>query len=123
MLSRDEAEMLADLVAERVVEQIRAAPVPVGRYLTTGELARALNVSTSWVMSRKAELGAIPLSGGSADPDRLRRGKYRWDFTQASAYLESLKVEGTDPAREERPAGRPRSPPQPPGELLRFRGD
>lgn len=99
---------LADRLAGRLAERIAAVairnqedrdhvpPIPEGaKYATSEQLAARYQVSTQWVESRAANLGATPISDSA-------NSKLRYHLATADAYMDARRRR---PPTRVRPAG------------------
>ncbi len=117
-MSPQELDALAEAVATRVLAQLRAEPAappsePAG-LVDAATLARALGVSTGYVYSRSAELGARRLGNGP-------RARLRFDLERAVEAHASCAAGSAAPATLQAAKRRPRRAASS-GELLPIRG-
>jgi hypothetical protein len=77
-LAAEDLELLADLVAERVLDRMGAAPASDAppALIDAAEVARRLSKTPAWVREHADELGVIRLGDGprprlAFDPDRV----------------------------------------------------
>jgi hypothetical protein len=93
-LHPEDLERLADLVAERVVEQLATTPVqPAPQLVDATTLARRLGVDRSFIYEHADELGAIRLGEGP-------RARLRFDVDQAAAALTARQTGNASPVDE-----------------------
>jgi hypothetical protein len=72
----EDLELLADLVAERVLERLGSPASPVGELVDAAEIARRFGLTASTVRGHADELGVIRLGTGPKprmrfDPERV----------------------------------------------------
>jgi hypothetical protein len=116
-VSSEEIDALAAAVAERVVERLRDEAVPPSEptaLLDARALAARLGVSTGFVYSRSAELGAVRLGNGP-------KARLRFDLERALEAHASGVPGCTAPATPRAAKRRPRRAASS-GELLPIRG-
>jgi hypothetical protein len=75
-LAAEDLELLADLVAERVLERMGSPASPVGELVDAAEIARRFGLTAATVRARADEFGVIRLGDGPRprlrfDPDRV----------------------------------------------------
>ena len=117
-MTPEEVNTLAEAVATRVLAQLGAEPAappsqPAG-LVDAATLARALGVSTGFVYSRSAELGAVRLGNGP-------RARLRFDLDRAVG-AHASEPGCTPPAAPQAAAKRRPRRAASSGELLPIRG-
>ena len=120
-LSGPDLALLADLVAERVVERLRGVTGEVAgsRVLTSRQVAERLGRSTAWVREHRGELGQVPGVG--------ERPRLLFDAAAVEAWVtareEVVKSRAAEPASLLAPARRRRHASGSGVDLLPIRGD
>ena len=98
-LAAEDLELLADLVAERVLERMGAPSPPAAVSIDAAEVARRYGVTAAWVREHADQLGAIRLGDGP-------RPRLRFDADTVAAAMTSGQADRR-PAASEAPAPTP----------------
>jgi hypothetical protein len=103
MLDAGDIEALAEALAPRVADLVRAEnpPFPMRGLVTTKQVTELLQVERYWVYEHKAELGAVRLG------DDGERGPLRFEASRVLAYVKSKRIAKATEQEARRP-GRPR---------------
>src|SRR4051812_34810875 len=100
-MHREDLELLAELVADRLAARLERASAPPAELVDAVVVARRFDVSPEWVRDHAGELGVIRLGDGP-------RPRLRFDVAKVAAALAARsRGEGSEPPD---PAARRRSP-------------